>query len=507
MSKAIAPRLFGDDYQSKIFWIQVCRMFDDRSKIVKVELEAENVKSLDDVVVHFDPPLICEDEEIKTEYYQVKFHVTHYGAFTWQKMMDPAFINATSVSLLQRIRNAQQQYAPDGTGCRFIIHTPWTIDPNDDMARLCSHVDGKILWNKLIEGGTRSSMGKIREAWKQHLRLISDDDLRKTLAPVRIQRGLNFDDLNSRLNDKLLLAGFLPIDEQSLTHPYDDLSRNFIKTGRYVFTRAEIEAICRKANLWRGRVITEPETRIIGIRSFVRATEYLEDATDDLLCLENDFDGRHLKAGGSWGDIYTKVVTFLSRINSCPHHIHLPTHGTIAFTAGYCLDTKSGMNVVPVQSTSAGRVIWCPDGDYRSDEIQWKLETVQCPGSGDALAVAISVTHDILKDTIKYINYNYPNISRVLHLQQEKLGSRSIQDGPHAYCLAQDLISKIRKERSEAESCLPLHLFWAAPNAFVFFVGQLARNLGPCILYEHDFDSGRQGAYTQSLSLPFTGPK
>jgi len=505
MAKAIAARLFGDDYQSKIFWIQVCRMFDDRSKIVKVEIEADDAKSLDDVVVHFDPPVIDNGEEVFTEYYQVKFHMTHEGSFTWHALIDPSFINATSFSLLQRIRNIQQKYAPDGTGCRFIIHSPWMVHPDDDMARVWSLIDGRILWDKLAEGGKQSKMGKIREAWKQHLGLSCDEDLRKTLAPVRIRTGLIFDDLNARLNDKLKLAGFVSLDEQAMTHPYDDLSRKFIKQRRIEFTRREIEAICKKENLWRGKVITEPETHRIGIRSFIRATEYLEDATDDLLCLARHFDGRGLKDGTTWDQIYTEVEAFLrcSATNSCPHIIHLPTHGTIAFAAGYCMDTKSGVNIVPVQSTLSGRAIWRPDGTNPADDMLWQTAIVQTTGNGHELAIAVSVTHDILNDTVKYISNHLPQVGRVLHLRQTTPSVNSIKDGSHALCLAQNLISAIRAARNEDGSGLDLHLFWAAPNALVFFIGQLARNLGPCRLYEHDLESGYQGAYQLSLRLPY----
>lgn len=505
MAKAIAARLLGDDYQSRMFWIQVCRMFDERSRIVRVELEAENVKSLDDIVVHFDPALICDGEEVTAEYYQVKFHVTNQGAFTWQALMDPTFINATSVSLLQRFRNAQQQYSPEGTGCRFIICSPWTVHPDDDMAGVWSNTDGRILWDKLATGGIRSNMGKIREAWKQHLGLTCDEDLRKTLAPVRIRTCLNFDELNARLNDKLKIAGFAPLDELAMTHPYDDLSRSFIKRGRIEFTRAEIQAICETENLWRGKVIAEPETHRIGIRSFIRATEYIEDATDDLLCLACHFDGRHLKNSTSWNQIYTEVESFLSRsaVNSHPHHIHLPTHGTIAFAAGYCLDTKSGVNIAPVQPTLSGRTLWRPEGTNPTDGILWQTEIVQISDKGRELAVAISVTHNILNDTVNYVSHNLPQVGRILHFRQPTPGVNSIIDGSHAFYLANNLISTIREERDDDESGMNLHFFWAVPNAFVFFVGQMARNLGPCILYEYDFESGRRGAYQPSLRFPF----
>ncbi|MHC0068683.1 SAVED domain-containing protein [Nostoc sp. UIC 10890] len=47
-----------------------------------------------------------------------------------------------------------------------------------------------------------------------------------------------------------------------------------------------------------------------------------------------------------------------------------------------------------------------------------------------------------------------------------------------------------------------LHIFIAAPNALVFFIGQLARSFGSCIVYEYDFDRNIPGAYQPSLKFP-----
>jgi len=504
MAKAIAARMFGDDYQSRMFWIQVCRMFDERSKVVKVELEAENVKSLDDIVVHFEPPLIDCSEEVRAEYYQVKFHVTHEGAFTWQALIDPGFINAVSVSLLQRIRNAQQSYAPQGIGCRFIIYSPWAVHPENEMATLWSADDGKILWDRLSKGGPRSKMGKVREAWKKHLGLDSDEELRRTIAPVRIRSGPHLDEIKSRLNDKLCIAGLVPVVEEALSHPYDDLSRSFVKCGRSIFTRADIESICKQEKLWRGTTVTEPSAKRIGVRSFIRATEYLEDATDEHLCLTSYFEGRKLRDSKQWDEIYLEVETFLRRavVNESSHHIHLPTHGTIAFAAGYCLDSKTGVNIIPVQSTSSGRVLWRPGRTTEDSNSKWQTEVLSANTKGHQLAIAISVTHNISNDIVSYVKRDLPIVGRVLHLRLPIPGVNSIRDGEHGYCLVQHLISEIRSQRVTSERGSWLHFFWAAPNAFAFFLGQMARNLGPCVLYEYDFESGRPGAYQQSLSLP-----
>ena len=124
MAKAVAARLQGDDYQIRFFWMQVCRLFEDRTKVVSVELESDDVKSLDDVVVRYKDYSEM-GEPIDADFFQVKFHVTANGAFTWRLMMDPSFVNASSVSILQRLLNAQRKHAPKGCGCRFQYILPY----------------------------------------------------------------------------------------------------------------------------------------------------------------------------------------------------------------------------------------------------------------------------------------------------------------------------------------------------------------------------------------------
>ncbi|MBG1259733.1 hypothetical protein [Nostoc commune] len=50
---AIAARIQGDDYQARWFWFQICRLFSERTKVVRVGYEANNIKSFDDVVVYY----------------------------------------------------------------------------------------------------------------------------------------------------------------------------------------------------------------------------------------------------------------------------------------------------------------------------------------------------------------------------------------------------------------------------------------------------------------------
>lgn len=507
MAKAVAARTFGDDYQARVFWLHACRMFEDRSKVIAVEIEAENIKSLDDVAVYYSGMFEAEDP-INADYYQVKFHVASNGAFTWHGMMDPSFINATSVSLLQRIRNAQVQYAPTGRGARFYVYSPWAVHPDDPLARLVSMTDGHIRWEVLAEGGPKSGMGKIREAWRKHLSLGSEEELKTILSPLRLQQGPTLDQLGDRLNDKLLNAGMRPVPPGTMNHPYESLAKKFVQSDRLRFTRDDIERISRSENLWVGRSVLAPEARRIGVRSFLRFAEHIEDETDELLCLLPHFDGRRVKRPEDWNTIVLpKMICFLlESVKPGGHYLLImPAHGSIAFAAGWMIDTKSGVDVALIQSGMNGREIWNA-GTWDSSQIihdPFQIESVPVNPSGYEMALAISVTHNTLSDVLLYSQTHLPNVSRLVHCKVPSVGARAITGAGHAQMLAQQVATFLKTERTVQERTRRLHLFFSAPNGFMFFLGRHGRSFGSCRLYEYEFDQSLPGDYRPSISIPW----
>ena len=503
MARSVAALTYGTDYQYRFFWIQACRLFDDRPKAVAVEIETDNIKSLDDVAVHYKGMFDGRDP-ISSDYYQVKFHVTANGAFTFESMIDPLFISATSVSLLKRIHNAQLKLAPDGHGCRFYIYSPWSPHPDDALSELVSLTDGHIRWENLAEGGERSAMGRIRSAWRKHLDLPSDEDLRVVLMPLRLSKGPTLVELGDTLNDKLQLAGLKSVSENVMIHPYENLAEKLIQTGRRKLSRDEIETICKNEGLWIGRTVLEPDALRIGIRSFLRFAEHLEDETDDMLCLLRHFDGRFIHHPSDWDNqVVPEVRDFLGRsVNPGGRYLlHLPAHGSIAFLAGWCLNTKSGANVALVQTGIHGREIWRPinAGSSASD---WQVRSVSAHGTGNDLALAISATHDIEADTLHYVMKCLPSVSRIICCRLPIPSNSSISDSTHASFLARRITGILKDERTDEERSGKLHLFFAAPNSLVFFMGQLSTSFGPLTLYEYDLDKNVKGAYSPSINLP-----
>jgi hypothetical protein len=507
MAKAVAARLQGDDYQIRFFWMQVCRLFEDRTKVVSVELESDDVKSLDDVVVRYKDYSEM-GEPIDADFYQVKFHVTANGAFTWRLMMEPSFVNANSVSILQRLLNAQRKHAPKGCGCRFNIFSPWTVHPDDELASFHSLSEGKLRWDVLSQGGARSRMGKVREQWKRHMGLATDEDLRRLLNLVRLLQGPMLEKLGDDLNLHMRLAGLAPVAQGSAANRYDDLGRKLIQKGLKALSREDIERICREEGLWVGRKMEEPDAVRIGIRSFWRYAEHLEDETDASLCLLRHFNGRFPKAMDTWNAaIAPEVAVFLREHArpSRPYHIRLQTHGTVAFLAGWELNPKSGVDIVPVQDSSTGRHVWRPETISPEIEKQyptWQVTSTQLgpPDSPDAI-LAISATHDIEKDVLTYAQRNLKTAGRLIHCRLPAFGPASVRNGTHAQLLAQNLVASVLALRREQEHPGVLHLFLAAPNGLTFFIGRLAHGLGQLMLYEFDFEANVIGAYRPSVRL------
>lgn len=506
MAKAVIARIQGDDYQARFFWLQGCRLFDDHSKVVRVTYEAEDVAGFDDVGVHYQPAILDEyGDPVSADLFQLKFHVDYSGSFTAEALTDPAFIGSQSSSLLKRLQRAQSLLPLNGTGTRFFVVSPWQIHPDDLLAKLVDTNGGRIRLNVLFDGsGPRSKMGRQRSAWKAHLGIHSDDQLRAVLRPLRIHVSVgDLQFLRSLLNDKLRVSGLLPVEDSNQVHPYDDLIRKLHRAGRTSFSRDEIKAICRRERLWCGRQVAEQSPIRIGVRSFMRWAEYMEDGTDEMLCLLRHFDNRRIREPQLWQHaVLAELTAFLSRTmrDNNPYHLRLDAHASIAFAAGYWLDAKSGINVTPV--TGAGRIIWSKTRAPASEPLWTCRERMRVAGKGD-IAVAINVTHDTFTDVSCFVEKALPTVGRILSCTAVSTpGPEAVSDGGHAWAMAQQLSAQLKAARSAQEGTGTLHLFAAAPNALLFFLGQLGRGFGPSVFYEYDFERNVRGGYEPSLAFP-----
>lgn len=506
MGKQITARMLGDDYQALFFWLKVCDMFQPHNNIEKVAYEYDQIKAFDDVVVFYNEKILDKSmTPIAADYFQLKFHVTNSEYFTYENLMDPKAINATSVSILQKVHNAQKEFTPSGENFRFHIVTTWHPHPDDALKELISNEDGQIRLDRLSKGGIRSKFGKVREAWKEHLGIATDDELMTALQPVRFKLGTRtITELQEQLNNSLLMTGFKPISKTSVTNPYINIIQSYLKAGVSVFNRESIIDICRKEELLTGRSIINLKASKIGIRSFSRYSEYLDDEMDQMTCLLEHFNDRTIKNDTDWnGVVHPKVEAFLkeSTKDKKEYHLHLETHASIAFLAGRFLEPKSGIKVYPVQSSQDGRVVWEKSEVLEENYPDWNVQEEELDNAGDDIAVVIAVRHKILEDVKYFIEQNELPIKKLIVLTPgDNPGADVIKNGTHAWLLADKLATQINNRNFDDRKG-HMHFFMSGPNGLSFFIGQLSKAFGEFTLYEYNFEQRKPGDYRASITF------
>ena len=476
------------------------------SNAARVSYEWDEVKGFDDVVVVYEPPVPNDrGGSCHADYYQVKFHVTQSHQIQASDLMAPTFIGTSTVSLLERLKTTQEKMQAQDQPYRLILVTPWHIDSKDILGSLVSNNAGEIRLDRLLKGGSKSAMGHLRNEWADHLK-IPVAELPEMLKPLRVWAGFGtLSHVNEQLKSILPVAGLKPLSDSSISSAYDDLIRKLVRAGKNSFSATDMRAICRNEGLWVGASGDRHGDRDIGIRSFIRRAEYMEDDTEAMLDLVPYFSGRRITNPGLWAnEIIRDVRAFLADVvrPGKTYRIHLDTHTSVAMLAGYLLDSKAGVSVAPMQKTLYGKEVWKAGiaADPRESP-GWSFTKVGKDSDAGDLAIALSITHDATRDVEAYLSASGLRVRELLNATVEGgPSSTAILDGDHVFRLIQELTATLRQKR--VADMRVIHLFIAGPNAFSFVLGQHARAFGQCRLYEYDFETSQLGAYEPSLEFP-----
>ena len=243
----------------------------------------------------------------------------------------------------------------------------------------------------------------------------------------------------------------------------------------------------------------------LGIRSLVGLGQDLEEEADRVLDLTRYFEGRWIHHEALWhGAVLPELRAFLAEgaTTGRPLILDLAAHQSLAFAAGSFLEAKSGVEISVVQRGQSGTYSWLARPGEVTDEPLWRpLESVARAEADHDVAAAVSVTWEILSDVELYLAREGLPVGRIVHaLVAPETSNTAVRDGAHALRLAQGLGRELRR-RTPEERLGTLHLFAAAPNALLVFLGQISPALGAVQLYEYDFDTKAPGAYRPSFRL------
>jgi hypothetical protein len=504
MARANTARRHGDDFQARWFWLKAASLLDPASPVTKVSYEC-GPKSFDDISVEYDPDRAPTDQHghrVPRKHWQCKWHATA-GVFGHDDLINPAFINATSRSFLERVHAAQSAHAPDGVGCRFELLTNWRVRADDPLLRIIRKEQNAIDLRVLFDGtGHTSRMGKVRKLWCDHLGLdyAGLELVARTMAISETSESLQ--DLRERLDDKLATVGMKRIPPGGAGHDYDDLIVKLAAQGRLTYDRQAFRQMCDREGL------LDPAGRparalALGVRSFMHQFDNVEERCVEIVDFVPLFDGRYIKDEAQWqGHI---LPTLKARVAAAARgadnlRLVLDAHVSIAFAVGAILTMKSGKRL-EIEQRTGNRRYWTFDDQPASPEWPRLGVTQEEVGPGNDIALAIGLTRDVTAAVQKFASGGTAPIGRILHCRLDSGSSQqSVLCGRHASMLAEAIVQHVR-DLAQAGGPRRIHLFISAPNGFAFFLGQHQQALGPATLYEFDFEGKRGGAYSAGITF------
>ena len=501
MVNAIVAPWHGNNYQARVFWHNALNLRAPETCVTEVTFEADGPKAFDDVVVRYDPPLPGSGpERVAADYQQVKWHVVAGEPFGYTSLIDPAFIGAVSVSLLQRLMMARRA-APAGS--RFSLITVSAIAQGDPLWQLVSRNDNTLLLDKLFDDTTdRSRMGAVRKLWREHL-LLSDDALRHALAAFRIfDSAPSLERMRHVVNDRARSVGLVTCRADASDFRYDELARQLKARGLGGLSRASLERICAEENLVVAPTTPPDRFLTVAVRSFQGPAADVSGASpDNTLMLTDVFQQRYLQDGQDWQrDVRPRVETFLrDAVRRSPRiRLILDAHASVAFLAGAVLHSKSGVDLVLVQKGRMGSREWRADDGASGPPLDVRTATV---GTGRDVLVGLSLTHDVEPHMRQYAATHLPDAGTALNLMPPGGPSgQSVHGGGHAVAWAEQVARALRATK-QAEPDRVAHVFAACPNAVLFFLGQHYQAMASCVIYEFDFDRRGNKTYQPSFLI------
>lgn len=497
LANAIAPRQHGDNYQARHFWQHALPMLDPASDIATIAYDFGDKKAFDDVVITYDPPRgQTHRDPLSTHFMQVKWQANQDHEFGYADLINPKFINAVSVSLLERLRDAQ---TPDEIGARYTLVTTARIRAKDPLLTLINKIDGRLRLNDLKKGGPASKMGQVRSLWCSALKLTSDEALFDVLKNFAIlDNQPNLEDLRNTVTMTARSVGLQLTPNNGSDFCLDALASELIKCGFEDLNRKGLLTFLSQQGLKPAASIRDQaQFKDVLIKSFDRlATD--TSKFDEILDLTEHFEDRYLDPSRDWHDSIATPVTqnLREKARKSPYiRLAIDAHASIAFAIGR---TLSGVRTEIYQNGRRGPELWHTE-DGQGEAVSFDTNLIDLNAGGE-LAISVSVAQPTQAAVLAFVQETLPDVGKVLNCRLPTGPSQTgIAGGHHAAQLSDQLASKVKTLR-ETNAVTRVHLFIAAPNALLFYLGQQAQALGRHQMYEYDMDGKLGGSYVASIS-------
>ncbi len=489
---ALGSIVSGNRYQVGAFWYYASQLLVDDSLEI-VEFESDSTKVVDDIICRYNQPRPIQGTEFtyKSDYYQIKYHVNQSGALSHSYLIDESSVS-TKKSILERFYIAFKKLNDQGSS-RLNLVTNWRWDHTDALAEVVrrAHFNTGYVKSKAAQDAVELWINKLGcdraafESFANRLALRSSFDLV---------------DQREALNDRLRLAGLIPIDLEVEHSPYDDLGLRLIEAGKTKIDRAFLTEFAKQNKIYAGEPVRTNSQNVLAIRSFPKVFDSATPALEvNLTHLFNN--GRMIKTEFDWSkDVYGELssaleIGGLGKLAN-PIEAHLDCHLSIGYSAGRLLSPKKGFEIDLRQRVRGSAETWKSKQTNSGAQLN---SDFQGSHSGANLVVSVAVSRDVHDDVVNAAKKHFGDFD-VLKLTAPNIGQTSVANGDEAWSLAESFSNAVSFHLKKYGTRPQVHLFLGAPGGLAFRMGQESAILGSVLLYEFDFEGTHK--YSPSIHLP-----
>ena len=489
---AVAARLNGDDYQHLIAWREALNLLRPRTGVAIVRVEDEDALSVDDVTVQYESG--CGRPN---QYFQIKYHVDHRQAYSSDAMLEKRTANASS--LLQKFWRtylAMAQRSADTFELTLISN--WSWDVEDKFAAVIDGQDGSIKKDFLL-ASAGSDLGKIRERWRLHLG-ATEEQFAAFVGVMRVRHGYHcWQELRDGVADRMENLG-LQFDEAALLTA-TGIVREWITRGP-----SDIDAEIMRALVASHRfALPDSVERATSVVLNTISTPRLEVEPDYVIDWCDRFEGepgrrgRVLQDAADWnGRMLPELYALEAKIKSETTDRLVRARGAARlapwFAFGFAFSEVAGYTVEVAQRVAGGRTEhWRSDAAVSQDffvEPHFQLgEDRSMDGPSDTIAVAVSVTDDILDDVIRDVR-SHGRASALLQLAPRSgVGPGALRTAGDATSLAEQVKRHVRRAVRELGATRVL-IYYCGPFSGACFMGSRMNAVAREIVLMEDLQPG-----------------
>lgn len=496
MANQVAARLSGDDYQHLYAWQFVLELKIISKNVRQVGLEDALGGSVDDVTVKHETGTALPDA-----FYQVKYHVDQREQYSTDSFI---FHNPGESSLLQKFWDTWRTLKAQDPARAVELHlvSNWTWDGQDKLKSFFDGEDNKLK-PELFDLSTRTQAGKLREKWRTHLG-ISSDEFKSFASCLRFKLGYDcWNEMKQRVAERMEYLK-LKNDDTSLLVAVG-IVREWIKARNQTITLDVLEETLKKHDLYTS---SEAERCVTVYLSTIKEQRF--DVEPDHLLDWRDYfvgspnkKGHQLKDEFDWnGHLLPELEALEAKINRETDCRLIRARGLARLSAWFAFGHAfSEVARYTIEVDQQGR-LWRTDTPPNPD---FKLVITSAGGAegetlddkGDTVAVGISITGLLDNDVRAHLESRTNEVSALLLIRPERELGRECFSGAEDVTALADGVKELVRNFVKHRKATRLLVYYFGPLSGACFLGHRLN----AVCRETQIMEDQQPGYSPSFSL------